>query len=121
MRERWESRISRADLALSSTSGFAVPVHLSATKSPASLERFPKALKRLGLKPFVHRAQKHIRALSVAQGGNEVSEGEEEVSEGEEEILRAVEESARSGKGHKKAETWPQLIMLMESDPEDED
>jgi hypothetical protein len=125
MREGWGTR---ANSDLSTISGFAVPVHLSATPSLASLERFPKALKRLGLKPFIHRAQKHIGALSVAQSGEEVSEGEEkvsegeeEVSEGEEEVSRAMEESARSGKGHKKAETWPQLIMLMKSDPYDED
>jgi hypothetical protein len=118
MREGWGTR---ANSDLGTISGFAVPVHLSATPSLASLERFPKALKRLGLKPFIHRAQKHIGALSVAQSGEEVSEGEEEVSEGEEEVSRAMEESARSGKGHKKAETWPQLIMLMKSDPYDED
>jgi hypothetical protein len=96
MREGWKSRDS--PFTLGSESGFGVPVHLSATPSPASLtEVFGKAMKRLGLKTFVHSAQKHTQALSAARD-------EEEVSEGEEGVSNAV--------------TWPQLTLLMQSAPD---
>jgi hypothetical protein len=107
MREKWEFPESP----LSSESGFGVPVHLSGAPSAESLRRFPRALRILHLELFVHQ---HVEDLSVAQGGEEVSEGEGEVPS-------AGGQSARSGKGPKKAEIWPQLTLLMKSSSENDD
>lgn len=105
--EAWEDNYSE--------SGFGIPVHLSAAPSPEFLKKtFDKALKKLGLEISVHRSQEHAEALSVTKDEKKVSEGVKEVS-------KVMEESGGSGKVPKKAETWPQLTLLMHSDPRSED
>jgi hypothetical protein len=105
--ERWEERL---DSTLGSDSGIGIPLHIGAAPSAASLKRFDKALKRLGLKLFIHRSQKHAEALEVGEDEDEVSESEEEVSEGE-------EKTARSDKVPDAAGAWPQLTLLMQNRP----
>lgn len=108
--EEWEYRYD----ANNSESGFGVPVNLSAAPSPEFLQKtFSKALKKLGLEIFVHRSQEHAKALSV-------TEDEKNVSEGVEEVSKATEESAGSGNVPKRAEIYPQLTLLMHSNPRHE-
>jgi len=117
----WERSRARLD----QENGFGIPVHVGATPSSAYERRFRKAMKKLGLKPFVHCAQKHTKALSVAQSEEEVSEGEVEVSENEEEVSESEEELAE---GEEKTDgrdrlvpdeagPWPKLILLTQGWP----
>jgi len=90
---------------MTNENGYGVPVHIGPPPSPASLKRFPYALKKLGLEVFVHQSQKHATPLSATGR--------------EKEKLKAAEETTdKQGRATEKPEAWPQLTLLGSATPD---
>jgi hypothetical protein len=83
-------------------SGYGVPLHVGDPPSPASLKRFPRALKGLDLEVFVHHSQKRANTLSPNDRLKNKSNVGDEVTD----------------KVTAKAEAWPQLTLLVHAIPE---
>jgi len=84
-------------------SGFAMPVKLGARPTELSLQRFPRALKLLGLKVFVGSTQTDPGANSSDVEVDSKTSGMENVE---------VESSDGSDAGDELAACWPQLTVL---------
>jgi hypothetical protein len=101
--ETWAESVRGSNFQSNDT-GYGMPVHMGATPSHASLQRFPEALKKFDLEIFVQSSQKSAQVLST---------GDRKVEES-----KAVDETAGSGKVIEKVGTWPQLTLLVYSGPE---
>jgi hypothetical protein len=98
--EQWPNQ-HRDGYESSNDSGHGMPIHLGAAPSPASLKRFPNALRRLGLELFVNPNQKSTTGLWT---------GDCEV-----EVPNASDETVARDKVTGKDGTWPQLTLLLHS------